>query len=203
MTPPPGVLYTIGHSTRALEDFLALLEREGIGCIVDVRRFPMSRRHPQYNREALAASLKARGIEYAHEDALGGRRENGERLAPTGWRVAAFNAYAHHMASPQFEDALGRVLRLAAGRRTAVMCAEAVPWRCHRTLISDAAMARGWEVRHILDAGTNVHSLTSFARIEDGRIVYGPARQTQGSLFEETTDPPRRRRSGKNTRSAR
>lgn len=195
------ILYTIGHSTRTLERFLELLEREGVQRVADVRRFPMSRRLPHFNREALAESLRATGIEYVHVEAMGGRREHGDDLPPTGWRVGGFHAYAHYMATPPFRSALDRVLALAAERRTTVMCAEAVPWRCHRNLIADAATARGCEVRHIMDAGVTVHQLTSFASVEDGDVVYREPAAAQASLFDALDQTPpwgRRRRAARN-----
>lgn len=185
-----GILYTVGHSTRTLERLVELLHREGVRRVVDVRRFPMSRRLPHFNREALAASLGEHGIGYVHMEALGGRRENGDHLPPTGWRVGGFNAYAHYTQTASFRAALDRVLSLARERPTTVMCAEAVPWRCHRNLIADAATARGCEVRHIMDDGYSVHALTSFGSVEDGNVIYRPPAPLQASLFDVAGEAP-------------
>jgi uncharacterized protein (DUF488 family) len=166
------IVWTIGHSTRPIEDFLALLERERIERLVDVRAFPGSRRYPQYNADALAASLKAAGIEYLHRPSLGGRRRPPKDAPPNAWRNEGFRGYAAYMRTPAFHAALDELLARAAERRTAIMCSEAVPWRCHRTLISDALTARGVTVEHILDAATSRHTLTSFAVVEDGEVTY-------------------------------
>ena len=176
-------IFTIGHSTRTFEAFLALLQREGIERLADVRRFPGSRRHPHFSREALERSLPAHGIAYVHIDAMGGRRDAPASLPPTGWRVAVFNAYAHHMASREFREARDALLAGADRDRTVIMCAEAVPWRCHRNLISDSMTARGWTVMHIMDAATTVHELTDFARVEDGEVHYEEPAEEQHSLF--------------------
>jgi uncharacterized protein (DUF488 family) len=159
-------LFTIGHSTRAIGELLALLAEHGIETLVDVRRFPASRRHPQFSREALAASLAAAGIAYLHEPDLGGRRQPRPDSPNTAWRVAAFRGYADYMASEPFAAALERLLRSAARSRTAMMCAEAVPWRCHRRLIADAATAAGAEVLHVLGPGrADRHQLDANARV--------------------------------------
>ena len=165
-------VYTLGHSTLDLDAFLALLARHGIGGIADVRRFPASRRHPHFGREALAASLAAAGVAYDWLPALGGRRPAHEGSPHVGWRVEAFRGYADHMESAEFAGGLARLLELAAARPTAIMCAEAVPWRCHRQLVADALVARGVEVRHVVGAAENPHRLTGFARVEGDRIVY-------------------------------
>ena len=172
MTQARQPLYTIGHSTRPLEACLELLRREGIGALVDVRRFPGSRRHPQFASAALAAELGSAGIEYRHAHSLGGRRTPNPMSANVGWRNASFRAYADHIATPEFQDALDELIEVGQRIPTTVMCAEAVPWRCHRNLIADALVARGYEVRHILDAATTVHKLTSFGRIRAGAVEY-------------------------------
>jgi uncharacterized protein (DUF488 family) len=165
-------VYTLGHSTLDLDAFLALLARHGIGGIADVRRFPASRRHPHFGREALAASLAAAGVAYEWLPALGGRRPAHAGSPHVGWRVDAFRGYADHMESAEFAGGLARLLELAAARPTAIMCAEAVPWRCHRQLVADALVARGIEVRDVVGAAEKPHRLTAFARIEGDRIVY-------------------------------
>lgn len=168
------ILYTIGHSTRALEEFLELLRQHGIRQLVDVRRYPGSRRFPHFGSEALARSLAESGIEYLHERELGGRRKAREDSVNLARRSDSFRAYADHMDDPEWRAALARLVAAGAALRTAVMCAEAVPWRCHRQLISDALVARGHEVRHIIGAGVaQPHTLSAHARIhEDGRITY-------------------------------
>ena len=165
-------IYTIGHSTRAIEAFIALLEREGIRHLVDVRRFPVSRRYPHFDSAALARSLRAAGISYEHVPAMGGRRAASGNSRHVGWRNASFRGYADHMDSAEFQTALAALLGAAARHRTVIMCAEAVPWRCHRTLIADALLARGRRVRHILDGATNDHVLTRFGVITRGRVEY-------------------------------
>jgi len=149
------VVYTIGHSTRDIDRFIALLEREHIQHVADVRSFPGSRRYPQFGREALAASLAARGIGYSHHPELGGRRRARPDSPNGAWRNESFRGYADYMLTPAFATALDVLVDEAARQRTAIMCAEAVPWRCHRSLISDALVARGVEVLDILDARTD------------------------------------------------
>ena len=170
-------IYTIGHSTRSLDDFLALLERSRIECLIDVRAFPGSRRHPQFNKEALARSLGEHGIAYVHMPTLGGRRRARPDAPPTAWRNEGFRGYADYMRTPDFHRALDELIAHAAERRTVIMCSEAVPWRCHRTLISDALHARRVSVEHILDRGTSTHALTSFAVVQNGEVTY-PAQDT-------------------------
>ena len=169
-------LYTIGHSTRGIDELLDLLAAHEIALLVDVRRFPMSKRYPHFNREALEASLAQRGIAYRHAEALGGRRRVRKDSPNTAWRQAGFRGYADYMDTPEFRGALEELLRNAATRRTAIMCAEAGPWRCHRRLISDAVVARGGTVRHILGGGRlDLHALNPNASIlPGGRLVYPP-----------------------------
>jgi uncharacterized protein (DUF488 family) len=185
-----STLYTIGHSTRSFDEFLALLRAHGIRRLVDVRRFPGSRRYPHFGQAALAAALPEAGIEYVHEEALGGRREAeaAEDSPNRAWRSASFRAYADYMASDAFRGALDRVLGAARETPTAVMCAEAVPWRCHRQLIADAAVARGWRVLHVLDERrADEHALRAEARVlEDGTVIYPGAaapESEQGELL--------------------
>ena len=170
-------VYTLGHSTLDLEAFLALLGRHGIAGIADVRRFPASRRHPHFAREALSASLADAGVAYDWLPALGGRRPAHAGSPHVGWRVDAFRGYADHMDSVEFAGGLARLLEIAAARATAIMCAEAVPWRCHRQLVSDTLVARGIEVLHVVGAAENPHRLTAFARVDGDRVVYDRAGQ--------------------------
>ncbi|MGI8496861.1 MAG: DUF488 domain-containing protein [Gemmatimonadaceae bacterium] len=165
-------IYTVGHSTRPIDNFLALLARDGVRQIADVRLLPGSRRHPQYDRESLAAALLAQGIGYVHCPSLGGRRKPRADSENNGWRNASFRGYADHMETDEFRSALDDLRALARRTSTAVMCAEAVPWRCHRTLVADALIVLGEDVRHILDGGTRSATLTSFAKIDGGRLRY-------------------------------
>lgn len=170
-------IYTIGHSTRSAEEFLSLLADPGIQLVADVRAFPSSRRHPQFNQAALAAWLREAGIDYRHLRGLGGRREPVPGSPNGGWKETAFQGYADHMRTPEFQDALAELEALAGERPTAIMCAEAVWWRCHRRLIADALVVRGWRAQHLGVGGAPaVHELTEFAVVEpDGTIVYPPA----------------------------
>ncbi len=167
------VVYTVGHSTLPLDDFLSLLRAHALAGIADVRSFPASRRHPHFAREALAAALARAGLAYAWLPGLGGRRRGGAGSPHVAWRSPSFRAYADHMETAEFAAELARLLALAAARPTAVMCAEAVPWRCHRQLVADALVARGIEVRHVISAAPpEPHRLTPFARLEGERVVY-------------------------------
>jgi len=165
---------TIGHSTRSIDDFISLLEENGIMLLADVRSWPASKRYPQFNREALAKSLADAGILYEHVRELGGRRKPKPDSRNTAWRNASFRAYADHMETEEFRKGVERFLVLAGeAGSAAIMCAEAVWWRCHRSLISDYLKSRGIEVMHILDANrTEPHPFTSAARIVNGELNY-------------------------------
>jgi uncharacterized protein (DUF488 family) len=167
-------LWTIGHSTRDLGEFLRLLDAQAIEMVADVRKFPGSRRFPHFDAESLAQSLAEVGITYRHYPALGGRRGERAQGSPnTGWRVQAFNAFADHMATPEFARALEDLTYHAQETRTVLLCSEAVPWRCHRRLIADALMARGWSVFDILGPRkVERHPMTSFARVEGFNVTY-------------------------------
>ena len=166
-------VWTVGHSTRTPEEFEQILKAHGIEMLVDVRSFPGSRRYPQFNRDALAESLGRIGIEYKHEPRLGGRRTPRKDSHNTAWRNASFRAYADHMESDDFRKGVEELLELAASERTAVMCAEAVWWRCHRSLISDYLKAAGHTVIHITDqTKSEEHPFTSAARILEGHLSY-------------------------------
>ena len=179
---PEKQIFTVGHSTRTLEELLALLQRHEIGCLFDVRTAPKSRRMPHFSKDSLAGTLPERRIAYIHEPRLGGWRRPVAGSPNTGWRTRGFQGYADHMASAEFEAALENVMEIAADRRSAIMCAEALWWRCHRMLISDALTTKGWQVLHIgAGEAPQEHRLTPFATVVDGRLNYPPA---QGSLLE-------------------
>jgi uncharacterized protein (DUF488 family) len=166
-------IWTIGHSTVAIESFLDALAVNGIALLVDVRRFPGSRRHPQFSREALAQSLAARGIDYAHYEALGGRRQPRSDSGNTAWRNDSFRGYADYMETPEFRRAIEALVGEGTRRRVAIMCAEMLWWQCHRGLIADYLKARDHRVTHIAAGGkTEPHPFTSAARMIDGRLSY-------------------------------
>jgi uncharacterized protein (DUF488 family) len=166
-------IWTIGHSTRPIEDFLSLLATSLIEVIADVRSFPGSRKYPQYGKEALAATLGVHEIRYHWIPALGGRRRVLPDSPNTAWRNASFRGYADYMSSEEFAKGLVQVLELSSKARTAMMCSEAVWWRCHRSMIADALHVRGIEVVHILDAKHSVvHPMTSAARVVGGALTY-------------------------------
>jgi uncharacterized protein (DUF488 family) len=171
------VMMTIGHSTLAIEAFLRALQDNGVKTLVDVRRFPGSRRHPQFSQTALFRSLEEAGIRGAWREGLGGRREAVAGSVNTGWKNESFRGYADYMQTAVFEAELDWLVGLAEIDQTVVMCAEAVPWRCHRSLIADALMARGVTVEDIFvkASGENErrpHAMTSFAQMKDGRVSY-------------------------------
>jgi uncharacterized protein (DUF488 family) len=168
-------IHTIGHSTRPLDELIASLASFSIGALVDVRTIPRSRRHAQFDGAALARSLPAAGIRYEHVAALGGLRKPRADSPNTGWRNASFRGYADHMQTPVFEVGLVHLRELAAAGPTAIMCAEAVPWRCHRSLVADALVARGDVVLHISKPGrASPHALTPFARVDGAVVTYPP-----------------------------
>ena len=175
MSTDPTTIWTIGHSTRTLEEFLGLLSEYRIEAIADVRRFPGSRRHPHFASDALATTLPARGIAYQWIPKLGGRRKVQPGSPNTAWRNASFQGYADYTATAEFAEGLAELLKLAASKRTALMCAEAVWWRCHRSIIADVLKLRGIEVTHIIDAThSTAHPYTSPARVVDGQLSYAP-----------------------------
>lgn len=166
-------IWTIGHSTRTLPEFLELLGAYRIEAVADVRRFPASRRQPHFAGDALAATLPAHGIVYQWIPRLGGRRRVRPGSPNTAWRNASFQGYADYTATAEFAEGLAELLELTAGKRTTMMCAEALWWRCHRALIADVLKLRGMDVVHILDATHSaVHPYTSAARIVDGQLSY-------------------------------
>lgn len=170
----PLVVWSIGHSSRTFAEFLALLQGQGVERIADVRRYPGSRAHPHFNPEPLAAALEEAGIEYWPFPELGGRRAPLPHSANTIWRHPNFRGYADYMDSAEFGVGLERLVRAAGERRTALLCSEAVWWRCHRAMIADALKASGAEVLHIMDHGKVVaHPYTAAASIVDGKLRYG------------------------------
>jgi uncharacterized protein (DUF488 family) len=170
----PATLWTIGHSNRALEQFLELLASQRIQTLADVRRFPGSRRLPHFNQENLSQSLAGAGIEYVHFPELGGRRKALPNSPNNAWRNEAFRAYADFMMTPEFRAGIDRLLQVAQQKRTAIMCAEALWWQCHRSLVADYLKATGHDVIHILTPKkTEAHPFTSAARIVDGKLSYG------------------------------
>lgn len=172
-TSPSPIVLTIGHSTRAIEEFIRLLQAHAVTLVVDVRTMPRSRHNPQFNRDTLAASLKTAGIGYRHMAELGGLRHATRDSLNTGWQNASFRGYADYMQTPEFHKALEELIQLANQDQIAVMCAEAVPWRCHRSLIADALLVRGIRSEDIRSATRRqVHALTPFARVQGTRITY-------------------------------
>jgi uncharacterized protein (DUF488 family) len=179
---PPPVVFTVGHSTRTIDDFVHLLEAHSIEYVIDVRSIPRSRHNPQFARDQLCSTLQRFGIRYGHLPGLGGFRHARKDSRNTGWRNASFRGYADYMETPVFKTTLNQCLALATKERVVLMCAEAVPWRCHRSLIADALLARGVDVREIASAaGTRPYTLRSWARINGTDVTYPAA------AFE---DPP-------------
>ena len=176
-----AVIYTLGHSNRSGLELIELLETAGVGRLVDVRTVPRSRHNPQFNGDALASSLAEHRIDYHHEPGLGGFRKPGPDSPNGGWENPAFRGYADYMQTPAFMAALARLMSLARDEPTAIMCAEAQWWRCHRRLIADALVVRGWEVLHLgLGPEPVAHELTPFAVVgPEGGLTYPPA---QGQL---------------------
>jgi uncharacterized protein (DUF488 family) len=173
------VVWTVGHSTRSIDDFVAVLRAHRIEALLDVRRFPASRRMPWFNADSLAASLDAAGIGYRSLPALGGRRTPLPDSVNTGWRHASFRGYADHMQTEEFAEGLFELLMIAAGLKTTVMCAELLWWRCHRRLIADQLVSLGEAVWHIASAKPAApHQLTEPARITDGTLSYEAEQST-------------------------
>lgn len=171
-TTPP-TLWTIGHSTRSSEEFLALLTVHGISRLVDVRRYPGSRRYPHFHSDALAKSITEAGLAYQHMPNLGGRRTARSDSPNDGWKNASFRGYADYMQTEAFHRAIEDLMAEATQSRTTIMCAEAVPWRCHRSLVADRLITRGWKVVHIMGPGqVQPHRLTAFAVQQGDRLFY-------------------------------
>jgi uncharacterized protein (DUF488 family) len=177
-----GVVHTIGHSTHPIDEFVAILRAHGIETIADVRTVPKSRRNPQFGQDELPGSLAAAGLGYRHLKALGGLRKTSAASPNGAWRNESFRGYADHMQTAEFAVGIAELIELAERSPTAIMCAEAVPWRCHRSLVGDALLVRGFEVLDIFSAtSARPHTLTSFARVDGTEITYPP---------EDATDRP-------------
>ena len=179
------LVMTIGHSTRTLEEFIDLLQTHGASCVVDVRTVPRSRHNPQFDKASLPRPLKKAGLGYVHLPGLGGLRHAKRDSVNLGWRNASFRGYADYMQTPEFAQSLEELIRLANQDRIVLMCAEAVPWRCHRSLIADALLIRGIRTEDIMSATRRqVHTLTSFAKVLGTAITY-PI-EASGSIIEQT-----------------
>jgi uncharacterized protein (DUF488 family) len=166
---------TIGHSTRPIEEFISLLKVNEVALLADVRTVPRSRHNPQFNKDELPASLEKEGIGYVHLTGLGGLRHSRKDSVNTGWRNASFRGYADYMQTPEFAEAVDGLIELAATQQVAIMCAEAVPWRCHRSMIGDALLARGIEVLDIMGPNSvKPHEMTKFAEVSGTAITYPP-----------------------------
>ena len=186
ITPPtgplPSELWTLGHSSRTWEEFLALLQSQSIAYVVDVRRFAGSRKYPQFGQDQLAPALAAENIGYRMIEELGGRRKPRDDSPNTLWRHPSFRAYADHMTTAEYRDGRAQLLQQACDRRTAVLCSEAVWWRCHRSMIADDLKAAGVQVLHIMSATKTVeHPYTAPASVENGMLRYGPAVSEPGT----------------------
>ena len=166
---------TVGHSTRPLKEFIELLKAHSVASLIDVRTVPRSRHNPQFNRDTFPGALEAAGIRYAHVAGLGGFRRTHPGSPNAGWRNVSFRGYADYMQTPEFAENLAALIEQARRERVALMCAEAVPWRCHRSLIADALVVRGLRAEEILSpTRTQAHALTSFAKLEGTNITYPP-----------------------------
>jgi uncharacterized protein (DUF488 family) len=189
-----NVLYTVGHSTRPFDEFVGILKAHGVAALADVRRYPRSRKFPYFNDDELAATLPEVGLKYVPIKALGGRRRASADSVNTGWTSEGFRGYADYMQTPAFDAGLQELIAVALAAPTVIMCAEAVPWRCHRALIADAMLVRGWRVLDIMsETAAPAHELTAFARVAGTRITY-PATGDQPR--------PRKNRKAKHDRAA-
>jgi uncharacterized protein (DUF488 family) len=176
MSEAKTTVLTVGHSARPIAEFIDVLHRHGIELLVDIRTVPGSRRNPQFGQKSLEQSLADAGIRYLHMKSLGGLRRTTEHSINLGWRNASFRGYADYMQTPEFAEAVDELAALAAEQRVAIMCAEAVPWRCHRSLVGDALLVRGIEVIDVLsETSSKPHALTPFAKVDGTRITYPAA----------------------------
>lgn len=182
----PEVVLTIGHSSRTLEEFLHHLRMHQVTLVADVRKMPGSRHNPQFSRDTLPQALQDADIGYLHLAGLGGLRRRTPDSLNAGWKNASFQGYADYMLTPEFEKSLQELVQRARGQRAALMCAEAVPWRCHRSLIADALVVRGIAVEHVFNASrTQRHALRSWAHVEGKRITYPPQQAEPGGKVPE------------------
>jgi len=166
-------IFTIGHSTRPLDEFIELLRANDVQRVIDIRTIPRSRHNPQFNRDTLGPALRKSGIAYVHLRKLGGLRHAKRDSVNLGWHNTSFRGFADYMGTPEFATGLARAIKLAEAKPSALMCAEAVPWRCHRSLVADALMVRGIQVQDIVSASLpRPHKLTPFARVRGMRITY-------------------------------
>ncbi|MGF7231851.1 DUF488 family protein [Arachidicoccus sp.] len=171
----PSTIYTIGHSTRDLDDFLFLLTKNKIELLADVRSFPGSRKYPQFNRENLAVCTPEVGVEYMHFKDLGGRRKLNKGSLNTSWHNTSFRSYADYMETKAFKNATAELIKIAKEKKTCIMCSEAVWWRCHRSMIADYLKSKNWTVFHIISSEKmQEHPYTQPAKIINGKLVYGP-----------------------------
>jgi uncharacterized protein (DUF488 family) len=176
---PEGAIFTVGHSTLPIENFVALLQTYGIACVADIRTVPRSRHNPQFNGDTLGGALKAKNIEYVAIPALGGLRNARKDSSNTGWRNTSFRGYADYMQTEPFTEGLATLIQMSRQRRTAIMCAEAVPWRCHRSLVADALSVRDIAAIEILsESSYRLHKLTPFALVNGTQITYPPEQAT-------------------------
>jgi len=176
---PEGSIFTVGHSTLPIEQFITLLHVYAIACLADIRTVPRSRHNPQFNGDALGGTLKPENIEYVSLPALGGLRHSRKDSPNGGWRNASFRGYADYMQTEAFEAGLATLIHMSRLKRTAIMCAEAVPWRCHRSLVADALSVRDIPAIEILsDRSYRLHKLTPFAHVEGAHITYPPQQST-------------------------
>ncbi len=171
--PKADLVFTIGHSTRKIEDFLSLLREHAAELLTDVRTIPKSRHNPQFNSEAIEKALRENGLDYVHMKGLGGLRHPKKDSPNTAWRTSSFRGYADYMQTDDFRENLEKMIALAGKQQTVIMCAEAVPWRCHRSLISDALLVRGIKVVHIISKDSLLdHTLTPWAKVDGLSITY-------------------------------
>ncbi len=183
-------VFTIGHSTRSLDELVAMLRSFGIALVVDVRTIPRSGHNPQFDGRTLRESLRRHGIDYVHLPRLGGLRRSREGSPNTGWRNASFRGFADYMQTQELEEGLAELRALASERRVALMCAEAVPWRCHRSLLADVLVARGARVEHVTGVSrSSSHRMTSFARVKDGRVTYPAPERSRTTLARRRSHP--------------
>jgi uncharacterized protein (DUF488 family) len=183
----PATVFTIGHSTHPIAEFIEMLKAYDIETLVDIRTIPRSRHNPQFSQEALAGSLKSSGIAYRYMKDLGGLRHAKPDSPNIGWRNASFRGYADYMQTPAFEHALEELIALAATCRTAIMCAEAVPWRCHRSLVGDALTVHKMPVVDIMTAQkSSPHKLASFAKVHGQKLSYPKPKEEMDDLFAST-----------------